>query len=100
MSTIKSILNNTITKMVTRSRVLIATGIREEEFDYWVDTCIAEHYSNSCKYEEWTSQGYGGVDCFIRDFCEEGWCKDELSSILNTLFHLNREISEYGTYWF
>ena len=75
MATIKSILNNTITKMVTRSRVLKATGVMEEEFE-------------------------GGIDIFIRDFCEEGWCKTELRDILDTLFHLNREISEYGIYWF
>lgn len=75
MATIKSILNNKITKMVTRSRVLKATGLTVEEFE-------------------------GGIDCFIRDFCEEGWCKEELRSIINTLIHLNREISEYGIYWF
>jgi hypothetical protein len=75
MATIKSILNNTIIKMVTRSRVLKATGVKAEEFE-------------------------GGIDCFIRDFCEEGWCKEELRDILDTLFHLNREIGEYGIYWF
>ena len=81
MSIIKSILNNTISMMVTRDRVLKATGCSIEDF--------AEVVNNP-----------DGIDCFIKDFRREGWCKTELRSILDTLFHLNREINDYGTYWF
>ena len=81
MSIIKSILNNTISMMVTRNRVLKATGCSIEDF--------AEVVNNP-----------DGIDCFIKDFRREGWCDTELRSILDTLFHLNREINEYGIYWF
>ena len=73
MKIIKSILNNTISKMVTRSRVLKVTEVSEEEYN---------------------------IDQFVKDFREEGWCKTELRSILDTLFHLNRAIDDYGWYWF
>ena len=81
MTIIKSILNNTISMMVTRNRVLKATGCSIEDF--------AEVVNNP-----------DGVDCFIKDFRKEGWCKTELRSILDTLFHLNREINDYAEYWF
>ena len=81
MSIIKSILNNTISRMVTRLRVLKATGCSIEDFAGVVNDP-------------------DGIDCFIKDFRKEGWCKTELRSILDTLFHLNREINEYGQYWF
>ena len=81
MSIIKSILNNTISMMVTRNRVLKATGCSIEDF--------AEVVNDP-----------DGIDCFIKDFRREGWCDTELRSILDTLFHLNREIDEYGQYWF
>ena len=81
MSIIKSILNNTISMMVTHNRVLKATGCSIEDF--------AEAVNNP-----------DGVDCFIKDFRKEGWCKTELRSILDTLFHLNREINDYAEYWF
>ena len=81
MTVIKSILNNTISMMVTRNRVLKATG---------------------CSIEDFTRMGYSydGIDCFIKDFRREGWCDTELRSILDTLFHLNREINDYAEYWF
>ena len=81
MSIIKSILNNTISRMVTRNRVLKATRCSIEDF--------AEVANNP-----------DGIDCFIKDFRREGWCKTELRSILDTLFHLNREIDCYAEYWF
>ena len=81
MSIIKSILNNTISMMVTRNRVLKATGCSIEDF--------AEVANNP-----------DGIDCFIKDFRREGWCDTELRSILDTLFHLNRAIDCYGQYWF
>ena len=81
MSIIKSILNNTISMMVTRNRVLKATRCSIEDF--------AEVVNNP-----------DGIDCFIKDFRREGWCKTELRSILDTLFHLNREIDCYAEYWF
>ncbi len=81
MSIIKSILNNTISRMVTRNRVLKATGCSIEDF--------AEVANNP-----------DGIDCFIKDFRREGWCDTELRSILDTLFHLNRAIDCYGQYWF
>lgn len=73
MKIIKSILNNTISKMVTRERVLKVTGVSEEEYD---------------------------IDQFVKDFREEGWCKRDLRIILDTLFHLDRAIDDYGWYWF
>ena len=81
MSIIKSILNNTISMMVTRNRVLKATGCSIEDF--------AEVVNNP-----------DGIDCFIKDFRKEGWCDTELRSILDTLFHLNRAINDYAEYWF
>ena len=81
MSIIKSILNNAISRMVTRNRVLKATGCSIEDF--------AEVVNNP-----------DGIDCFIKDFRKEGWCDTELRSILDTLFHLNRAINDYGQYWF
>ena len=81
MSIIKSILNNTISMMVTRNRVLKATGCSIEDFAEVVDNP-------------------DGIDCFIKDFRREGWCDTELRSILDTLFHLNREIDCYAEYWF
>ena len=80
-NTMKSILNNMISRMVTRNRVLKATGCSIEDF--------AEVVNNP-----------DGIDCFIEDFRREGWCKTELRSILDTLFHLNREIDCYAEYWF
>lgn len=81
MSIIKSILNNTISMMVTRNRVLKATGCSIEDF--------AEVVNDP-----------DGIDCFIKDFRKEGWCKTELRSILDTLFHLNSGINDYAEYWF
>ena len=81
MSIIKSILNNTISMMVTRNRVLKATGCSIEDF--------AEVVNRP-----------DGIDCFIKDFRKEGWCDTELRSILDTLFHLNRAINDYAEYWF
>ena len=81
MSIIKSILNNTISMMVTRNRVLKATGCSIEDFAEVVNSP-------------------DGIDCFIKDFRREGWCDTELRSILDTLFHLNRVINDYAEYWF
>ena len=81
MSIIKSILNNTISMMVTRNRVLKATRCSIEDFTEVVNSP-------------------DGIDCFIKDFRREGWCDTELRSILDTLFHLNRAIDDYGQYWF
>ena len=81
MSIIKSILNNTISMMVTRNRVLKAIGCSIEDF--------AEAANNP-----------DGIDYFIKNFRREGWCDTELRSILDTLFHLNRAIDDYGQYWF
>ena len=81
MTIIKRILNNTISMMVTRNRVLKATGCSIEDFAEVVNSP-------------------DGIDCFIKDFRKEGWCDTELRSILDTLFHLNRAIDCYGQYWF
>lgn len=75
MVIVHTLLNSLISKLVTRDRVIKATGCSEEDFE-------------------------GGVEAFISDFRREGWCKTELCDILDTLFHLDREINEYGTYWF
>ena len=75
MATTHTLLNSLISKLVTHNRVIKATGCSEEDFG-------------------------DGVEAFISDFRREGWCKTELRDILDTLFHLNREINEYGTYWF
>lgn len=82
MSIIKTTLNKLIIKMVTRERVLKATRCTAEEFNHHV------------------APGIDGVKVFMERFAEEGWCKEELSSIIHTLFHLNEEIFEYGIYWF
>lgn len=97
MSIIKSILNNTISKLVTRNRVLKATKVEEIEFDIWVFEIV---YRKLSGWKEYDDLRMSGVDLFIRDFRKEGWCKTELRDILDTLFHLNREIREYGIYWF
>lgn len=81
MAIIKSILNNTISMMVTRNRVLKATRCSIEDFAEVVNSP-------------------DGIDCFIKDFRKEGWDNTELRSILDTLFHLNRTIDCYGQYWF
>lgn len=92
MSIIKSSLNKLIIKMITRERVLKATRCSVEDFNNnvagWA-ACI-----------EYQKKGLDGVDIFMEYFRKEGWCKTELRSILDTLFHLNREIFEYGIYWF
>ena len=100
MSIIKSSLNKLIIKMVTRERVLKVSGLKVEDFNKWVNDIIAGQYSSAHEYSKWLAHGYDGVDCFIKDFCKEGWCKRELRDILDTLFHLNREIDDYAGYWF
>lgn len=37
---------------------------------------------------------------FIKDFKEEGWCHEELSSAIYTLFHLDDSLRDYAEYWF
>lgn len=93
MSIIKSSLNKLIIKMVTRTRVLKATGCSIGEFNHNVATWPM--YAGLLGHH-----GIDGVDIFMEHFAEEGWCKTELRSILDTLFHLNREISSYAEYWF
>ena len=100
MSIIKSILNNTISMMVTRNRVIKATGCPIEDFTRTVNRIIIAQSYNSHEYLMRMMYDYDGVDCFIKDFRKEGWCKTELRSILGTLFHLNREINDYAEYWF
>lgn len=93
MKIIKSILNKLIIKMVTRERVLKAIGAPVEYFN--------EHVATWRKYAGLLQiPGIDGVDVFMEHFCEEGWCKRELRDILDTLFHLNREIDSYAEYWF
>lgn len=94
MSAIKSSLNSLISKLVTRKRVLKATKVEEIDFD----AMLMQYFETKQKSPE--DNYYDGVDAFIRDFLKEGWCKEEYRDIFDTLFHLNREISEYGTYWF
>ena len=93
MSIIKSSLNKLIIKMVTRERVLRATRCSVEDFNNNVATWPM--YAKLLQIP-----GIDGVDVFMEHFAQEGWCKTELRSILDTLFHLNREIFEYGIYWF
>ena len=93
MSIVKSSLNKLIIKMVTRERVLKATGCSVEDFN---NNVAGWH---KCA-ELLQIPGIDGVDIFMKHFAKEGWCKTELRSILDTLFHLNREIFEYGIYWF
>lgn len=93
MSIIKSSLNKLIIKMITRSRVLRATEISVSYFNY--------HVATWPMYAELLLiPGIDGVDVFMEHFTEEGWCKTELRDILDTLFHLDREINEYASYWF
>ena len=100
MSIITSILNNAISMMVTRNRIIKATGCPIEDFTRTVNRAIIAQSYNSHEYLMHMMYGYDGVDCFIKDFRKEGWCKTELRSILDTLFHLNRAINDYGQYWF
>lgn len=94
MKIIKSILNDTISKMVTRSRVLKISGCSLTEFN----DMLVSYYGTK---QHSPDEGFkDGIEAFISDFLKEGWCKTELRSILNTLFHLNRAIYEYGWYWF
>ena len=37
---------------------------------------------------------------FMKDFKEEGWCHEELSSAIYTLFHLDDSLRDYAEYWF
>ena len=92
MTIVKSSLNKLIIKMVTRERVLRTTGCPVEDFN--------NNVANWAACIEYRMKGLDGVDIFIEYFRKEGWCKTELRSILDTLFHLNREIREYGIYWF
>ena len=94
MSIVKSSLNSLISKLVTRNRVIKATGCSEKIFN----DMLQGYYSTK---QHSPDEGFkDGVDCFISDFRKEGWCKTELRDILDTLFHLGREINEYGYYWF
>lgn len=93
MSIFKSSLNSLISKLVTRNRVLKVSKLEEIDFD----AALMGYYETKQKKP---GDDYDGVDAFIKDFRKEGWCKTELRSILYTLFHLNREIGEYGIYWF
>lgn len=104
MKTIKSILNNKIAKMVTRERVLKVSGCDADMFTDNIVHRINNGYTDE-DYEMVLPDGgeepiIDGVDIFIKEFCEEGWCKTELSSIIDTLLHLNRSIDDYGCYWF
>lgn len=94
MKIIKSILNSTISKMVTRSRVLKVTECSLAVFN---DQLVSYYETKQHTPDEGFNDG---IECFISDFREEGWCKTELRSILDTLFHLNSAIHEYGCYWF
>lgn len=93
MKIIKSILNKLIVKMVTRERVLKATSCSIEDFNNNVATW--PRYAGLLGHH-----GIDGVDVFMKHFAKEGWCKRELRDILDTLFHLNREIDSYAEYWF
>lgn len=104
MKIIKSILNNKIRKMVTRERVLRVTECDEDVFTDNIIHRINNGYTDEC-YEMVLPDGgeepcLDGVDIFISEFLEEGWCKTELSDILDTLFHLDFAIHCYGDYWF
>ena len=37
---------------------------------------------------------------FMKDFKEEGWCHEELSSAIYTLFHLDDSLRDYAAYYF
>ena len=37
---------------------------------------------------------------FMKDFKEEGWCHEELSSAIYTLFHLDDSLRDYAEYYF
>ena len=37
---------------------------------------------------------------FMKDFKKEGWCHEELSSAIYTLFHLDDSLRDYAEYWF
>lgn len=96
---IKTTLNNLISKMVTRKRVLKATQCSEMDFD----AMLMEYFEVHMKDPK--DNYYDGIDAFIRDFRKEGWCKEEIltrdcNCILSTLFHLNERINEYALYWF
>lgn len=93
MSIIKSSLNKLIIKMITRERVLRATETSVEYFNHHVATWPM--YAKLLQVP-----GIDGVEVFMEHFAEEGWCKTELRDILDTLFHLDREINEYALYWF
>ena len=94
MKIIKSILNNTISKMVTRSRVLKVTECSLAVFN----DQLAGYYETK---QHTPDEGFkDGVEAFISDFRKEGWCKTEFRHIIHTLFHLNSAIHEYGCYWF
>lgn len=93
MSIIKSSLNKLIIKMVTRERVLKATGCSVEDFNNNVAT-----WPMYAKLLQIPS--IDGVEVFMEHFAQEGWCKRELRDILDTLFHLDREIDSYAEYWF
>ena len=94
MSCTKLFLNSLISKLVTRALVIKSTGCSEKDFN----DQLQGYYSTT---QHSLDEGFkDGVDAFISDFRKEGWCKTELRDILDTLFHLGREINEYGTYWF
>lgn len=94
MSIVKSSLNSLISKLVTRNRVIKATECSEKVFN----DMLQGYYSTK---QHSPDEGFkDGVDCFISDFRKEGWCKRELRSILDTLFHLNDHIDRYAEYWF
>ena len=93
MSIVKSSLNSLISKLVTRNRVLKVSKLEEIDFD----AALMGYYETKQKKP---GDDYDGVDAFIKDFRKEGWCKRELRDILDTLFHLNREIDSYAEYWF
>ena len=102
----KSILNNLIHKRVTRDVILNALDVDETVFTDQVANFIRNgDTGNDERYlaivsDDGEDPALEGWEVFRLDFFDEGYCKTSVGDMLDTLFHLNRALNDYASYWF